>query len=97
MREVLLIESVTEAHEHCDLGLRYGLRRQQPERKSLREGTGVDYARKIYRDESGRCGGVRGVGDGSRAPAGHSINQRGIQLTLDAVDWPLQCLCYNHE
>ena len=35
-----------------------GFREEQPERKSP-EGTGVDYARKIYRDESGRCGGVR--------------------------------------
>ena len=51
----------------CDLGLWYdcvgkckGFREEQPERKNLREGMGVNYARKIYHDELGVA-----VGDGS--------------------------------
>ena len=44
-------------HMNPKHGLRYGLRRQM---QGFQGGTGVDYAMKICRDKSGRCGNVHG-------------------------------------
>ena len=58
MREVLIIVSVTEAHDRmlwaAEASGRNSLSAQE---SSGREGMGVEYAREIYRNESGQCGG----------------------------------------